>query len=235
VLEIGPGKGALTAHLLPRAERVVAVEIDHILVQYLTAKFRGDSRLQLVEGDVLKTDLAQYAPEAVAGNLPYYITSPIIEKVLGLRPAVTRAVFLVQKEVAERLTSPPGTRDYGYMSVATQLLAEAELLFTVAPGAFKPPPKVESAVVRLTPRESLPVDDAGAFLRFVSTCFRQKRKTLRNNLCGAFPREVTDALPEAGMRAEQLPVAAFVDLYRRVSEAVKSSRAFPSDPSGSSS
>jgi 16S rRNA (adenine1518-N6/adenine1519-N6)-dimethyltransferase len=133
-----------------------------------------------------------------------------------LRPAVQRAVFLVQKEVAERLTSPPGSRDYGYLSVATQFLAQAELLFAVPPSAFRPPPKVDSAVVRLTPRPALPLDDAGAFLEFVGICFRQKRKTLRNNLTGRFARDIVDGLPEAGMRAEQLPIEAFVDLYQRL-------------------
>jgi 16S rRNA (adenine1518-N6/adenine1519-N6)-dimethyltransferase len=216
VVEIGPGKGALTAHLLERAERVIAIEIDHVLIQYLTAKFRGEPRLELVEGDVLKVELAQYGPEAVAGNLPYYITSPIIEKVLGMRRPVRCAVFLVQKEVAERLTASPGARDYGYLSVATQFLAKAELLFTVAPGSFKPPPKVDSAVVRLTPRSPATVGDSAAFLRFVGLCFRHKRKTLRNNLGGVFPPEVVAALPEAGMRAEQLSLEMFVDLYGRL-------------------
>ncbi len=133
---------------------MVAVEIDHVLTQYLTAKFRGNDRLQVIEGDVLKTDFGQWGPAVVVGNLPYYITSPIVEKVLGLREQLARAVFLVQKEVAVRLTTGPGTRDYGYLSVLTQFYAEAEYLFTVPPGAFQPPPKVESAVVRLTPRAS---------------------------------------------------------------------------------
>jgi len=212
VVEIGPGRGALTTHLLRRARRVVAVEIDVVLVQYLNAKFRGEPRLEIIEGDVLKADLAEWRPNVIAGNVPYYITSPIIEKTLAVRPPVERAVFLVQKEVAERLTAKPGTREYGYLSVATQFLAEAELLFTVSPGAFRPRPKVESAVVRLRPRPAV-VDSAG-FLQFASLCFRQKRKTLRNNLSVRYPREVVDALPEAGMRAEQLPVADLLAIYR---------------------
>jgi 16S rRNA (adenine1518-N6/adenine1519-N6)-dimethyltransferase len=218
VVEIGPGRGALTGHLLRHAKRVVAIEVDPVLVQYLTAKFRGEARLEIVEGDVLKTDFARWRPAAIAGNLPYYITSPIIEKVLAVRPPVQRAVFLVQKEVAQRLAASSGTRDYGYLTVATQFLAEAELLFTVAPGSFRPRPKVESAVVRLTPRGVPLAGDAAGFLQFASACFRQKRKTLRNNLSGHYPREVLDALAEGGLRAEQLPLQELLGLYRRLAE-----------------
>ena len=224
VIEIGPGRGALTAHLLERADRVVAVEVDPILVQYLRAKFRaadrgaapGEARLELVEGDILKVDLARWGPAVVVGNLPYYITSPIVEKVLGLGAALARAVFLVQKEVAERLTAGPGSRDYGYLTVATQFFAKVEYLFTVPPAAFHPPPKVESAVVRLTPRSELPATDPAAFLRFVSLAFRHKRKTLRNNLIEAYGREALAALPEAGLRAEQMGLDALLELRTKL-------------------
>ena len=108
MIEIGPGRGALTSHLLARAERVIAIEIDPVLVQYLRAEFRDEPRLTLVEADVLKADLAQWGTVTVAGNLPYYITSPILDKTLALGAQLIRAVFLVQKEVAERLTAPPG-------------------------------------------------------------------------------------------------------------------------------
>src|SRR5262245_29209843 len=120
VVEIGPGKGALTSHLLGRASRVIAIEIDPVLAQYLRAKFRDEPRLTLIETDILKADLRQWGSVTVAGNLPYYITSPIIEKTLGLGPLLAHAVFLVQKEVAERLTASPGTRAYGFLSVQTQ-------------------------------------------------------------------------------------------------------------------
>lgn len=216
MVEIGPGRGALTAHLLERADRVVAVEIDPILVQYLRVKFRGADRLELVEGDILKVDPARWAPAVVVGNLPYYITSPIIEKVLGLGVELTRAVFLVQKEVAERLTAAPGSRDYGYLTVTTQLFAQVEYLFTVPPAAFHPAPKVDSAVVRLTPRHELPAADPGAFLRFVSLAFQHKRKTLRNNLIGEYGREALAALPEAGLRAEQMSLEALLELHKEL-------------------
>lgn len=216
VVEIGPGKGALTSHLLPLAERVIAVEIDPVLVQYLRSKFRAASNLDLIENDILRTDLAALRPAVVVGNLPYYITSPIIEKVLSLRPPIARAVFLVQKEVAERLTSSPGTRDYGYLSVQTQLLSEAEMLFTVPAAAFRPPPKVDSAAVRLIPRGELPVTDPRAFLKFAAMAFRQKRKTLRNNLLGAYEKSKLDAIHETKQRAEQLSITELIALWRRL-------------------
>jgi 16S rRNA (adenine1518-N6/adenine1519-N6)-dimethyltransferase len=218
LIEIGPGKGALTAQLLPRATKVIAIEIDPVLVHYLRGKFRDESRLALVESDVLKTDLSQWGDVAVVGNLPYYITSPILEKVLSLGKLLRRAVVLVQKEVAQRITASAGSRDYGYLSVQTQFFAEPELLFTVPPAAFHPAPKVDSAVVRLLPRAALPGSDPGGFLRFAGQCFRHKRKTLRNNLLGAFDKALLDSLPEGKLRAEQLSLEALLALYGKLRE-----------------
>lgn len=218
VIEIGPGKGALTEALLARAGKVVAIEVDPYLVHYLRQKFAGPidhERLILVEGDVLKTDLAQWGPAIVAGNLPYYITSPILEKLFMLGDQWTRAVFMMQAEVAARLAAAPGSRDFGFLSVQTQLFAKPEILFQVARTAFRPPPKVDSAVVRLKPaRRNLP-DHAG-FLRFASAAFRQKRKTLRNNLAPVYGKDRVDALPEARLRAEQMSIEALLELYEKL-------------------
>ena len=216
VIEIGPGKGALTQFLLTRAARVVAVEVDQVLVHYLLEKFRGEDKLTVLHEDVLATDLAAWGAVSVAGNLPYYITSPIIARVLGLGSLLQNAVFLVQREVAQRITASAGSRDYGYLSVSCQVAAEPKYLMTVAPEAFRPPPKVDSAVVQLKPRREPLVVDMERFLSFAAACFAQKRKTLRNNLAAEYGRERIDAQPEAGLRAEQLSVEQLADLYRRV-------------------
>jgi 16S rRNA (adenine1518-N6/adenine1519-N6)-dimethyltransferase len=217
VIEIGPGKGALTGHLLERADRVIAVEVDPAMVSHLMLRFTGERRLKIVAQDVLATDLTQWGPATVAGNLPYYITSPIVERVLAMGKTLQRAVFLVQKEVAERLAAQPGTRDYGFLTVATQLVAETKLLFKVPPSAFQPPPRVDSAVVSLVPRPVL--SDPTPLIAFLGLCFKQKRKTLKNNLAHIFGKELIEAQPEANLRAEQLTLDQFHDLYRRLTAA----------------
>jgi 16S rRNA (adenine1518-N6/adenine1519-N6)-dimethyltransferase len=216
VIEIGPGRGALTYHLLAHATRVIAIEIDPVLVQYLRAKFRDEPRLTIIESDVLKADLTQWGRVTVVGNLPYYITSPIIEKTLALGSLLQRAVFLFQKEVAERVTAHPGTRAHGFLSVQTQLLSAPELLFGVPASAFRPPPKVDSAVVRLIPKQDIAVPDPKAFLHFVGLCFRQKRKKIRNNLLDVFDKSAVDAIPETSKRAEQLSIPEFISLYDKL-------------------
>jgi 16S rRNA (adenine1518-N6/adenine1519-N6)-dimethyltransferase len=207
VVEIGAGKGALTEVLLDRADKVVAIEVDPVLVQYLQQKFREPieiGRLMLVEGDVLKADLGAWGRCSIVGNLPYYITSPILERVFA-NNLWDRAVFLVQTEVAHRLAAGPGSRDYGYLTVFTQVQAKVELLFEVPRTAFRPPPKVDSAVVRLEHSAAPP--DLPLFLRFASMCFRQKRKTLRNNLAPYYGKARLDALPEGKRRAEQMSIS----------------------------
>ncbi len=215
VIEIGPGHGALTGRLVPRSERLVAIEIDSALVERLRTKFGGDPRVTILHADALETDLAQWGPAVIAGNLPYYAATPVIEKTLSVN--FLRAVFLVQKEVAARLVATPGSRNYGYLSIRTQLFANIEALFDIPPSAFRPPPKVDSTVVRLRPQNraaELDIQDPVRFLAFVSRCFRQKRKTLRNNLATVFAKDVLDRLPLAGQRAEALTIWQFADLYR---------------------
>ena len=213
VIEIGPGRGALTRHLLERAGRLIAIEIDRALIDGLRPEF-GD---RIVEADALSADLAQWGDAVIVGNLPYYAGTAIIDRVLALGPRLKRGVFLIQKEVALRLAAKPHTRDYGYLSVATQLRASVERLFDVKPGAFRPPPKVDSSVVRLTPHHPdwAPGDEA-AFLKFVSASFAMKRKTLKNNLAALYEKEALESL--GPVRAEELFPSDLAAIYANLTD-----------------
>jgi 16S rRNA (adenine1518-N6/adenine1519-N6)-dimethyltransferase len=225
VVEIGPGRGAITGTLAAQAGHVVAVELDSELAEALRAQFEPAS-ITVVEDDVLQFDFAAEAAKAgerlpVAGNLPYAITSPILLKLAASHAALDVAVLMVQREVAERVIATPGTRDYGLLSVTMQIYGQVERLFTLPPSAFSPPPKVHSTVFRwrFAPRfAELGVAEAG-FLRFLRQIFAQKRKTLANNLRAAevAPAAVTGALAEAGIdplaRAEAVPVEALAALW----------------------
>ena len=219
VIEIGAGRGALTESLLERADKVIATEVDPVLVHYLRQKFRDpieSGRLVLSETDILKTDLAAWGPAVIAGNLPYYITSPILDRIFAAGASWKRAVILVQAEVAARIVAQPGCREYGYLSVLVQTQARAERLIEVPRAAFRPPPKVDSAVVRLEPRparEDFGIDDISSFLKFAGNCFRYKRKTLRNNLAGLFDRSAVESVVGPKDRAEQMPVPELVKLF----------------------
>jgi 16S rRNA (adenine1518-N6/adenine1519-N6)-dimethyltransferase len=182
VVEVGPGRGALTDLLLARAARVVAIELDAKLAELLRARYATEPRFTLIEGDVLETDLAAAARGAyvLASNVPYYITTPILFHALSPpRPAL--AVYLVQREVAERVVAAPGSKTYGALSVNVQAVARAEMLFRVPAGAFSPPPSVESAVLRVTPRPDPVVapTDEPRFRAFVQDAFGLRRKQMR--------------------------------------------------------
>jgi 16S rRNA (adenine1518-N6/adenine1519-N6)-dimethyltransferase len=213
-IEIGPGRGTLTRHLLSRTAELHAIEIDSALAARLRIQFAAEPKVHIHEADVLDIDLSQWGEAVVTGNLPYYITSPIVKKFLALDAGFETAVFLVQWEVAERLAAAPGTRAFGYLSVAAQLVCEVELLRKVPPEAFVPPPKVDSGAVRLRRKKDLP-PDLDDLLVFAGRCFTHKRKTLRNNL-RPFYGEKIDGLPEAGLRVEQLTLAQFVELHARL-------------------
>lgn len=186
VVEIGSGHGTLTEILRERAGRVIAIEYDRALARLLRDKYAHEN-VTVVEADVLSVDLPAVAggPFLLAGNVPYYITTPILFQALQ-RPRALRSVFLVQKEVAERMTALPGGRTYGALSVNVQALARAELVMRVAPGAFRPPPKVDSALVRVVPREDpvVHIEEEKPFSEFVLATFGQRRKQMRRVLRG---------------------------------------------------
>jgi 16S rRNA (adenine1518-N6/adenine1519-N6)-dimethyltransferase len=185
VVEIGPGRGVLTDLLVARAGRVVAVEFDRLLAAKLRERYAGDPRVAVVEADVLKVSLPELAggDYVLAGNVPYYITTPILFQALE-PPLPRRAVYLVQREVAERVIGTPGGKEYGALTVNVQAFAHAELLLHVPPGAFAPPPKVDSAVLRITPRAEPLVStaDAAGFRSFVQQLFALRRKQMRRVL-----------------------------------------------------
>lgn len=185
VVEIGPGRGSLSDVLLPKAKRLVLIEYDRALAAILRQRYIDSPSVEVVEADVLTVKLGEIAggPYVLIGNVPYYITTPILFHALE-RPRPERAVYLVQREVAERIAAKPGTSEYGALSVNVQAVANAELMFRVAPGSFKPPPKVESAVVRIEPRPDpvIAPEDETAFRRFVQDAFGLRRKQLRRVL-----------------------------------------------------
>jgi 16S rRNA (adenine1518-N6/adenine1519-N6)-dimethyltransferase len=218
VIEIGPGQGVLTEELLEKGVPLTAIEIDPVLAGGLRERFADRDGFQVIEQDVLKVDLRQVVEQlgagrvVIAGNLPYYITSPILRRVFEISDLVEQAVFLIQKEVALRLVAGKNTRDYGFLTLLCRLHSEPELLFSVPPGAFQPPPKVTSAVVRLAMRSNRAVE--ARFIEFAQKCFTHPRKKLRNNLAGAYPKDTLQERPEMELRAQQLEVEELVELWR---------------------
>lgn len=238
VIEIGPGRGSLTAVVAPVVGRVIAIERDARLAEECGTRSaeRGTENTAVVVGDALQLDwqalleTGSDAPRSalrvprykVLGNIPYYITSPLIEKALT-PPLPERVVFLVQREVAERLAAPPGGKTYGALSVGVQAVCRVEQLFVVRAGAFRPPPRVDSAVVRLTPRADPAVSPAevAAFRTFVTACFSRRRKQLRNAVgaaTGATRARVSVWIAQVGLdemqRPETLTPGEFAGLLR---------------------
>jgi len=221
VLEIGPGKGAMTKLLAGRAGRLVAVELDSVLAARLREDYES---VEVLRQDILTTDLAALAGGeklAVVGNLPYYITSQILLHLFENNTVIDRAVLMVQREVAERIAAQPGTRDYGLLTATTQLYARVDNLFTLPPSSFSPPPEVYSTVIRLHFRAQFRHFGVfpDTFIPFLRQIFAQKRKTLGNNL--RFAGWDAEKLAEAflatnispGIRAEALPLEAAARLF----------------------
>jgi 16S rRNA (adenine1518-N6/adenine1519-N6)-dimethyltransferase len=205
VVEIGPGRGSLTELLRPRAGRLILIEYDRALAAVLRERYAHAPAVEVVEADVLTVPLGERAggPYRLVGNVPYYITTPILFHALT-PPRPERAVYLVQREVADRLVASPGSKEYGALSVNVQAVARATQLFRVAPGSFQPPPKVESAVVRIEPRADPDVELAGEaqFRRFVIDAFSLRRKQLRRVIRSVAGMSVERA--EAVLRAADI-------------------------------
>lgn len=217
VLEVGPGRGALTRRLLDAGARVLAIELDSELAARIRAEFADQPQFEVIDDDILNVDLRALTggePAVLAGNLPYYITSPIVRKTLEAGSCLQRAVFLVQLETAERIAATKGTSEYGYLSALVRMQADPEVMFRVPPSAFRPPPRVQSAVIRLTPRSDAEVEQG--FVKFLEAAFRHRRKTLLNNLSAICDKATVAAQPEAGLRAQQLDVGELHELWVRL-------------------
>jgi len=224
VVEIGPGLGALTLPLARTGARIIALEADRALAGALRERLgRLRARVEIVVGDALAFDLSALDPGTVVlGNLPYHISSPLVFKLLAAGRAVDRAVLTFQKELADRLLSPPGSRIYGLISVLVQLKARLEAVLTLPPGAFHPRPKVASKTIRFVFNQPPPLDlaDEEVFSRLVRAAFGQRRKTLRQALLGSplgLDRQGIEAVFEAAgiaptLRAEKLSVSDFIRL-----------------------
>ena len=237
VLEIGPGRGILTSMLAKRARRLIAVELDRVLAAQLRLKFGMSRNVEVIEADVLAIDFDSLfgpkpglgrpgielkpEPVKVVGNLPYYITSDILLRLFEFSKYFDSIVIMVQKEVGDRIAAEPGGSEYGILSATAQLYGRVEKLFTLPPGAFDPPPKVHSTVLRLTidpQQEKLGVVGDG-FIDFLRLSFGQKRKTLWNNLKGTYPdaalkRALADARVKPAARAETLSLEESAAVYR---------------------
>jgi len=218
VVEIGPGGGSLTLELARAAHRVIAIEIDPDLIPHLRSSMPPN--VEIVEGDALAEPWPPHRFHIV-GNLPYNVTTPLLKRFIEHRDHILGVTVMLQKEVAERLAARPSTREYGPLSVLVQYYAAVEYGFTVAPGAFKPRPKVDSSVIRLRWRPAVP--SAPAFTDFVHHAFAARRKTLANNLLGMFGslgrQEVAGRIASAGVpagaRPEDLSVAEFMRVYNQ--------------------
>ena len=241
VVEVGPGRGALTDTLVQRAGRVIAIEFDRMLATELRVKYSREPKMEVLEADVLAidfrtvlnrtigplNDLRPLKPERarLLGNLPYYITSDILLHIFKFHDQFDLIVIMVQREVAERIAAKPGTRDYGLLSATAQLYTQVEKLFTLPPGAFAPPPKVHSSVLRMkvAPKFNELGVAADEFIEFLKLAFAMKRKTLMNNLKKQYSEnQIRAALKQAGVRAdvraEALPLEKSAAVFRTLAK-----------------
>ncbi len=214
ILEIGPGTGVLTRFLVNRPEKLTVVEVDSESVEYLRSRSEFED-VEIIEADFLSADLGfmKGSSWCIIGNFPYNISSQLFFRILEIRDEVPEVVCMIQKEVAQRLASPPGSKKYGILSVLLQAWFEIEYLFTVPPDVFHPPPKVDSGVIRLKRNQAKKLDcDEKLFKRVVKTAFQNRRKTLRNALKALNLPAIETEFDKISLRAEQLSVNDFVEL-----------------------
>ncbi len=219
IVEIGPGDGAITLPILRKSGKLTVIELDRDLVPRIKARCADVGEVEIINADVLTVDLGQLSADGeklrVVGNLPYNISSPILFHCINHLDAIADMHFMLQREVVDRMAAAPGSKVYGRLSVMLQLACRVEPLLAVPPHAFRPPPKVDSAVVRLSPLplEERPTEQLGSITRLVRAAFGQRRKTLSNSLDGLASAEDLRAVDiDPGARAEQLPPHSFIRL-----------------------
>jgi len=222
VLEVGPGLGAITQPLLRRLDKLTAVEIDWDLQKYLAELPIAQGKLNLVAADALTVDYSQFGPDLrIVGNLPYNISTPLLIHLLQFVSSIKDMYFMLQKEVVERMAAEPGTKDFGRLSVLLQYHCEIDHLFDVPPEAFDPPPKVDSAIVRLIPYKKSPFDTVAVeqLTALVASAFAMRRKTLTNNLKGIISaQQLADLGIDGIRRPEQITVEEYVQLAKFISK-----------------
>ncbi|PCJ93875.1 MAG: 16S rRNA (adenine(1518)-N(6)/adenine(1519)-N(6))-dimethyltransferase [Porticoccaceae bacterium] len=223
LIEIGPGQGAITGPLLEKCDRLNVVELDRDLIPLLEKKFEHFPGLQIHQGDALKTDFSQFyideQPLRIIGNLPYNISTPLLFHLLKFNEQILDMYFMLQKEVVDRLGASPGEKSYGRLSVMVQYYCKVHPLFLVPPTAFRPAPKVESAIVQLRPYTKPPhvAKSLSTLSKLVRTCFQQRRKTIRNSLKLFLNTEQLNQLDiDLTLRPENLSVATFVQLSNQI-------------------
>jgi len=231
VIEIGPGHGALTKLLIANGCRVLAIEFDRDLIAGLEDQFSGDHGFKLLQADALEVDFAELVRSENEGtaklvaNLPYNISTPILQNLIAQRESFSELVLMFQREVVDRITAPPGDSERGFLTVLVENAFDAERLFDVRPEAFYPRPKVWSAVVRLVPKPS-PIIDQRALRSVASTAFQQKRKTLRNNLKGLLP-DPGEVLSSLGIDPERRAQTLSLAEWAAIIAAVEKATGFP--------
>jgi len=219
VVEIGPGPGRMTHLLAERAKKLIAVEIDPYLYEKLLQEFRGSDNVEIVLGDVLEYRFDGLGPFKVVANIPYYITTPIIFRLIKARQDLVSMTLTIQREVAERIVAGPGSKDYGVLSIMVQYYAEPSIKFIVPKGAFRPVPKVDSAVIHLRMRKQpvVEVKDEPLFIRIVKTSFSQRRKTLANSL-KSVSADIKELLSAAGIDPQRRPETLTIEEFARLSD-----------------
>ncbi len=222
IVEIGPGLGRLTKMLAERVKNIIAIELDEKLFEELKIQFADCNNVELIYGDALKYSYEKLPEFKVVANIPYYITTPLIFRLLDTRKNLKSMTLTIQREVAERIVAAPGGKDYGVLSVMVQYYTEPNLKFIIPKGAFRPVPKIDSALVHFNILEKPPVriEDQKFFLRVVKTAFSQRRKMLSNAL-KSLRKDIKDKLAEAGIDSNRRPETLSIEEFAKLSDILK--------------